>query len=67
MLKVARPVEYMEAMGTYSLVLEALDNCKGARVVDVLHDEPVDCLEVVDIDPRRLDEFSLELGYRLGV
>lgn len=52
---------------TYRLVLEALDDGELARIVDVLHDVPVDGLAVVAVYAAGFDELALELFDGRGV
>lgn len=51
----------------HRFVLEALHDGESSRVVDVLHDQPVNGLLVLAVDPGRLDQLQLDLFDRLGV
>ena len=52
---------------TYGFLLEALDHGEGARVVDILHDEPINSFLVVTVDAGSLDQLQLDLLDGLGV
>jgi hypothetical protein len=45
---------------TYSLILEALYNCKCTWVMDILHHKPVNCLLVLAVDACCLNELRLD-------
>lgn len=52
---------------TYGLVFESLNDGKCPRVMNVLHNKPINCLAILAVDPSSFDKLGLEAGDRLGV
>lgn len=52
---------------TYTFLFESLYNGKCSRVVDILHDNPVNCFLVLLVDSGCFNELGLDAGYRLWV
>lgn len=54
---------------SYTLIFKPLYDCEGSGIVDILHDQPVDCLFIISIDSGSFDKLCFESnnGVRLVV
>ena len=52
---------------SYTLVFKPLYNCEGSGIMNILHNQPVDCLLVFSINPCSFNKLCLDPSNRVGL
>jgi hypothetical protein len=47
---------------THALFLETFYNCKCPRIMDILHNKPINCLLILAVDSSSLNELGFDAG-----
>jgi hypothetical protein len=52
---------------THALVLETFYNCECPRIMDILHNKPINCLLILAVDSSSFNELGFDAGNRIGM
>jgi hypothetical protein len=52
---------------THALVLETFHNCKCFRIMDILHNKPVNCLLILAVDSSSFNKLGFDAGDRIRI
>jgi hypothetical protein len=50
---------------THALILETFYNCECPRIVDILHNKPINCLLILTVDSSSFNELGFDAGDRI--